>query len=85
MVLVDGLPIAVVAAATDKSKASVTQVVQLVFAEVEGQFRTENPKRAPRPGFVILTVEVPELASVGLAAGVAAAGGIVLEERRNGS
>ena len=84
MVLVDGLPIAVVADATEKSTDSVTQVVQLVFAEVERQFRTDNPNRAPRPGFVILTVEVPELASVGLAAGVAAAGGIVLEERRHG-
>lgn len=83
MVLVDGLPIAAAVAATAKSKASVTQAVQLIFAEVEGQFRTENPDRAPRPGFVILTVEVPALASAGMLAGVSSAGGIVLEERRN--
>jgi sensor domain CHASE-containing protein len=85
MVLVDGLPIAAAATATDRSNASVTQVVQLIFAEVQAQFRTVNPNRAPRPGFVILTVEVPALASAGMVAGVSSAGGVVLEEKRNDS
>ena len=84
MVLVDGLPIAEVAEATGRTKASVTQAVQLIFNEVRAQFRTANPSRKPRPGFVILTVEVPELASVGLVDGVSASGGVVLEERRHG-
>lgn len=84
-VLVDGLPIAKVVETSGRTEASVRQVVQLIFSEVQAQFQTTNPSRAARPGFVILTVEVPELASVGLVAGVSAAGGIVLEERRNGS
>lgn len=84
-VLVDGVPIAKVVEQTGRTPASVRQVVQLIFGEIQAQFQTTNPSRPPRPGFVILTVEVPELASVGLVAGVSAAGGVVLEERRNGS
>lgn len=83
MVLVGGLLIAEVAEATGRTKASVTQVVPMIFSEVQAQFRTVNPPRSPRPGFVILTVEVPELASVGMVTGVSVAGCVVLEERRH--
>ena len=83
-VLVDGVPIAKVVEENGSSEASVRQAVQLIFGEIQAQFRTTSPNRPPRPGFVILTVEVPELASIGLVTGVSAAGGVVLEERRNG-
>ena len=63
---------------------SIRQAVRIIFAEVERQFQTVNPSRAPRPGFVILTVEVPYLASAGMLAGVASAGGLLLEERHHG-
>lgn len=83
-VLVDGATVREAAEESGRTEASVRQAVQLIFNVVAAQFATANPERAPRPGFVILTVEVPELACSGMLAGVSAAGGIVLEERRNG-
>lgn len=84
-VLVDGESVAVVAEESNRSVASVRQVVQLIFGDVQKLFRSVNPARTPRPGFVIYTVEIPELASAGLLAGVDAAGGMILEERVNGT
>ncbi|MDD3610667.1 MAG: TrfB-related DNA-binding protein [Halothiobacillaceae bacterium] len=83
-VLVDGATVREAAEETGRTEFSVRQAVQLIFNEVKAQFASVNAGRAPRPGFVILTVEVPELASIGMLAGVSSAGGIVLEERRNG-
>lgn len=85
MVLVDGMPIADAVEATGRPTASVRQAVQLIFNEVQAQYRTMNPSRSPQPGHVILTVEIPALARAGLVAGVSAAGGLVLEERRDSS
>lgn len=84
-VLVDGVPANEVAEQSACPVNSIRQAVRIIFSEVEAQFRTVNPSRAPRPGFVILTVEVPELASVGMLAGVESAGGVLLEEKRNGN
>lgn len=84
MVLVDGVPIAQAALATGRTHASVTQAVQIIFREVTAMFSSVNPGRAARPGHSIVTVELPLLAVPGLIAGVVAAKGIVIQERRHG-
>ena len=81
-VLVDGEAANDVASTSDVPIHSLRQAVRMIFSAVEAQFSTVNPARAPRPGYVIFTVEVPELASAGLVAGVASSGGIVIGERR---
>jgi hypothetical protein len=81
-VMVDGETANDVASSSTVPVNSIRQAVRIIFSAVEAQFATVNPSRAPRPGYVILTVEVPELAAVGLVAGVASGGGIILEERR---
>lgn len=83
LVLVDGVTVAAAAEATGRTHASVTQAVQLIFNEVKAAFKTVNPNRSARPGFSILTVEVPQLAVPGLVAGLSAAGGLVLEEKNH--
>jgi hypothetical protein len=84
MVLVDGIPIAQAAVAAGRSRASVTQAVQLIFGEVTAMFSSANPERAARPGHSIVTVELPLLAVPGLIAGVVAAKGVVIQERQHG-
>lgn len=83
-VLVDGETVAAVVENSGQSVFSVRQGVQLIFDLVKAQFEPVNPDRKARPGFVILTVEIPELASAGLLAGVATAGGVLLEKITHG-
>lgn len=82
-VLIDGIMTPTAAEGTKRTHASVTQAVQLIFNEVMASFKSVNLDRSDRPGFAILTVELPDLAVLGLVAGLAASDGLALKEKRH--
>lgn len=84
-VLVDGVSPIEVAKTSTISLMSIRRAVHLIYEEVESQARRLTPARTPRPGFVILIAEVPELASAGLRAAVESVGGLLMEEKNGGN